>query len=226
MSLSFGGQRQTQSQNTSLDGTTQAYLKQIMDAARGAGAAGPSPLVGGATDYYNTAMTGGNLGMGALSGDPRAAQQLMNPYQSQVIDANNAQWAKTNAATSAQVDDEATRAGAFGGSRHGVAEGIALGNNNQAQQQQTAGLLSTGYGDAMNRASQLAQMGYGAAGQNANLGLGGVGSPQQWLMQQLRAGFVMPTGQQSNGSSSMVGAQGGFNAGDAAKGAMKFFGLG
>ena len=39
----------------------------------------------------STKACGLKLGFfGALSGDPRAVSQLMNPYQQQVIDANNA----------------------------------------------------------------------------------------------------------------------------------------
>jgi hypothetical protein len=210
VSFSFGGQRQTQSQQSGVDATTKSYLQQIMDAAKASGQAGPSPLLTGASGYNTGAMNAGNLGMGFLTGDPRSQQAFMNPYQQQVIDANNAQWANTNAATSNQINDEATKAGAFGGSRHGVAEGVALANNNQAQQQQTAGLLSNGFTNAQNTAQNVAQMGFNAAGANANLGFGGVGSPSQWMLQQLRSGFVMPTGQQSSGSGNSFGGQTGF----------------
>ncbi len=52
---------------------------------------------------------------------------------------------------------------------------------------------------------------YGAA-QNANLGLGGVGSPEQWYAQQLRLGYN-PTGTTQHGVSSTTsgGTSGGFS---------------
>lgn len=69
-------------------------------------------------------------------------QPLMNPYDQRVIDAKNANWQKTNLQTMNQVNDAATRAGAFGGSHHGVAEGVPLASNNQAQATQAARLAA------------------------------------------------------------------------------------
>lgn len=215
--MSFGAgknkKKETQSYNntTAVDATTQAYQQQIRNAAEQAGNAGPSPLIGGATSYNTGLQNYGDIGARALSGDQQAASQLMNPYQQQVIDANNAQWQHTNAQTMNQVNDAATRAGAFGGSRHGVAEGVALANNNRAQMGQTAGLLSSGYNNAMGQAGQLAGMGFAGAQQNANLGLGGVGNAQQWLMNMLNQGYKGPMGQTSSGASQ--GNQSGYNLG-------------
>lgn len=207
MSIGKGGQRQTQNatSSTGVDPQTQAWIQQTMEAAKGAGAAGPSPLVGDATDYNSGLMKAGNLGFGALSGSPDAVKALMNPYQQQVIDANNAGWQRTNANTMNQVNDAATRANAFGGSRAAVAQGSALSQNNQAQQGQTAGLLQTGYGDAMNRAGQMAQMGFAGSQANANLGMGGVGNPMQWLMQMLNQGYKGPMGTNTNTSGATAG---------------------
>jgi hypothetical protein len=188
-----------------MDPATQAYIKSIMEAAQKAGAAGPSPLVGGATDYNSGMMKTGNLGMGALSGDPAAVKSLMDPYQQQVIDANNAQWQRTNQNTMNAVNDRATAAGAFGGNRRFLAQGTALSGNNIAQQQQTAGLLSSGFGDAMQRALAMSGMGAQGSAANANLGMGGVGSPQQWLMQQLKSGFMGPLSTTTTGSGAKAG---------------------
>jgi hypothetical protein len=211
MSISKGGQRQSQNSTTNVDPVTQAYMKQVMDAARGAGSAGPSPLVTGAGDYNTGLMKAGNLGMGALSGDPSAVASLMNPYQSQVIDANNAMWQRMNSQALNQVDDRATQAGAFGGSRNAVASGTALSNNNIAQGAQTAGLLNSGFSDMMQRAAGMAGMGFQGAGANANLGMGGVGNPQQWLMQMLKQGYMGPMGQSSSGTSAGTSGSVGFN---------------
>ncbi len=215
----FGGKqknKETQSYNNqqSVDAATQAYNQNIQNAAQGAGAAGPSPLIQGATSYNTGLQNYGDVGTRALAGDQQAASQLMNPYQQQVIDANNAQWQHVNQQTQTQVDDRATRAGAFGGSRQAVATGTALAQNNAAQQQQTAGLLNTGYNNAMNQAQSLAGMGFAGAQQNANLGLGGVGNAQQWLMNMLNQGYHGPMGQTSSGAS--VGNQSGYNLGGSA----------
>ena len=214
MSFSKGGKRTTEkhTDNTAIDATTQAYQEEIRNAARQAGAQGPSPLVTGAAGFNTGLQTAGTAGINALSGDPAAVARLMNPYQQNVIDANNANWQHTNAQTMAQINDAATKAGAFGGSRAAIAQGAALAANNRAQQAETAGLLSSGYGQAINQANQLAGYGYAGAQSNANLGLGGVGSPQQWYMNLLKQGYISPYGASSQGGSSTatVDASGGF----------------
>jgi hypothetical protein len=144
-----------------------------------------------AQQYYEQLLKGGNLGFSALTGDPNALAQFQNPYQQQVIDANNADWAHTNVQTQNQVNDAATQAGAFGGSRHGVAEGVALSNNNRAQQDQLAQLRSQGYNDAMSRAYQTANLGL-----SGGVGMGG------WQK-----------GTQQGGSNPLSGILGGATAG-------------
>jgi len=203
-------QKTTQNSNTNIDTLSAGRTQNIWDAAQGAAGAGPSPLVTGAAGYNDQMMRGGNLGFSAYTGNPQAAQQFMDPYQQQVIDANNAGWQKTNAQTQNQVNDRATAAGAFGGSRHGVMAGVAQSNNNMAQQQQTAGLLSQGFQGAMDRAGNAAQMGFQAGGANAGLGMQGVGSPEQWRMQMLKQGYLGPQGQQSSGAQTTFGGNLGF----------------
>lgn len=210
MSKSAGGQRTSQSSQTGVDPTTMAYMQQIMDAAKGAGAAGPSPLVTGAAGFNTGAMTAGNLGMGALSGNAADAATLMNPYQQQVIDATNKQWDVNDQHTINAVNDRATAAGAFGGSRAAVATGTALAQNNLNRNSAVSGLLNTGYDSTMNRAGTLAGLGFAGSQANANLGMGGVGSPQQWLLNMLNQGFRGPTGTTSSGSQAGVQTSGGF----------------
>lgn len=183
------------------------YMQRIWAAAQAAGAAGPSPLTTGAADYNTSLIKGGNLGMGALTGDPAATAQLMNPYQKNVVDATNTQWDQNDQHTINAVNDRATAAGAFGGSRTGVATGTALAANNMNRNTAVSGLLSTGYTDMMNRAGALAGAGFAGAGANANLGMGGVGSPQQWLLQMLSQGWKGPTGTQGGSSENTYGAK-------------------
>lgn len=178
MGISAGGSRTTQTQTQSgsqgPDAFTQNWLQQIYGATQGAAQGGP-PQAG--LDALNF-----------LSGNS-SGSQYMNPYQQQVIDANNAQWQRTNAQTMNQVADAATRAGAFGGSRAAIAQGTALAANNLAQQQQTANLLQQGYQDATGRALQA-----------ANLGMT-FGSPQLWAANILRQNLLgLPYGTQYQGT--------------------------
>lgn len=191
---SVGQSRTTGNQQQQIDPVTQQYMTEIMDVARRAGQAGPSPLLTGASDWYTNAMKTGRGGLDALSGNPDAIAALMNPYQKNVIDAANAQFDYGDARAMKTVNDAATKAGAFGGSRHGVASGVALGETGRARGNTISGLLYGGYNDAMGRAGEMARMGFGAAGANANLGFGGVGSPNQWLLQMLNQGFKGPMG--------------------------------
>jgi hypothetical protein len=200
VSLSIGGSKGKNKGTSSIDNPSIEYQNQIRNAAMGAGASGPSPLVGGATDYYKQMMAGGNMGMGAMSGDPNATAALMNPYQQQVINATNQQWDQNDQHTMNAVNDRATQAGAFGGSRQGVATGTALAQNNMNRNQAVSGLLYGGFNDTMGRAQNMAQMGAYGAGQNANLGMGGVGNQQQWLMNMLNQGYRGPYGGAQNGS--------------------------
>jgi hypothetical protein len=213
MSKSAGASvnKQTENSQTGVDPTTMAWMKQMWDAAQAAGQAGPSGLTTGAADYNSGLMGAGQKGLAALSGDAGAAAGLMNPYQSQVVDAANQQWNQTDARTTLNANDAATRAGAFGGARHGIMEGTALAQNNQNRNAQIGGLLSSGYDQTMNRAGTLAGMGFAGAGANANLGMGGVGNPQQWLLEMLKKGYNGPSGTTSSGAQTGVGAKTSFS---------------
>jgi hypothetical protein len=193
-------QKTTQNQASSWDPTSQARAGTIWDQGTKAAAAGYSPEAKQAQGTFGGYQEGGNLGFGALTGDSAAAQQFMNPYTQQVIDANDKNWQKTNAQTVNQTNDLAAKSGAFGGSRHGVAEGVALANNNQAQQTQDAQLLSSGFDSSMGRAVQAANLGFGAAEQNAN-----VLSPEAYAMQQQKQSFLGPQGQTESGAQTTFG---------------------
>lgn len=155
------------------DAQTQEYGKQLWQAAQLAGNSAGAPIdpaTGQAMAGFQGIAQQGNLGFSALSGDANATARLTSPYQSQVIDQMNQQYALDRGATMNSVNDAATAGGAFGGSRHGVAEGTALAQMQQAHAGQIANTLNTGYSDAMNRAGTLANMGFGAQGAIANLG--------------------------------------------------------
>lgn len=208
MSVSKNKSKTTSSGKSGPDAATQAKIDEIYGAARAAGSAVPASI-GGAQDFYGSQLGYGAQGSAALGGDAAAAAKYMNPYQSQVLDAMTAQFGVQNKMTENQMNDAATRAGAFGGSRHGIATGVALGENQRNQAAQYAGLLNSGFESAMGRAGQQAGMGFDAAGAGANLGMT-AGSPDAWKMEMLRRGFGgMPYGQTYSGK----GNQSGYGAG-------------
>jgi hypothetical protein len=196
-----------QSQTTGIDATSAGRTGSIWDATQQAANGGAPQLANDAAGTYSGYQQGGNLGFSALTGNQDAAKQFMNPYQSQVIDANNANLAKTEGQTINNVNDAATKAGAFGGSRHGVAEGVALSNDVMANQAQNANLLTQGYNTATNNATNAANLGFGAAGANAQLGMQGVGDPALFKAQQLKAGYLGPEGQTTTGSTAQTQTQ-------------------
>ena len=169
-------------------GATQKMQKEAWRATQDAANAGVPGAIGRAGDYYGSGMGAGRTGLDALSGNADATQRLMNPWQQQVADKMTENFQYQNKQTENQMNDAATRAGAFGGSRHGVATGVALGENQRNQGMQMAGLLQGGFDQTMNRAGQLAGYGMGAAEQGANLGMT-AGNQQLWRMNTLNRGF-------------------------------------
>lgn len=119
---------------------------------------GLPPEIAAAQAQYGQYANAGNLGLGALTGGP-------NPFMNTYLSGLDPQWAQLRQQTLGAIGDQATQAGAFGGSRQGVAQGVALGElgNAQAQQQYQA------FNDAQQRALQAANLGFGAIGAGAFL---------------------------------------------------------
>jgi hypothetical protein len=168
-----GGKGNRQTSSTSLDPQMLAMRGSAWDAAQ----KWANSAVPGANQGTTDAMTNfgnfanlGNQGAAALGGDAAAAAQFMNPYQQQVLDQMQSRWGDLAANTTMNVGDQATAAGAFGGSRHGVAEGVALSGLNRDMAQQMAGLTAQGYDESMARANQAANLGFGANSQMASIG--------------------------------------------------------
>jgi hypothetical protein len=146
------------------------------------------------------AALAGTAGAGTVAGQTSAANigQYMNPYTQQVIDTTQQDILRGAQMGINALDTQAGRAGAFGGSRHGVAlaelgTGIAqqLGQVS-AQQRQSAfqNAQQMAQQDIANRMGQAAQMaglgqqsfGYGQA---VNQGLSQQGAQQQAMQQAL-----------------------------------------
>lgn len=115
----------------------------------------------------------GILGMPGFG--PESYRQYMNPYESQVVDATRADFGRARDMASQMTDQQATAAGAFGGSRQAVLEGTRLGEIDRAEADALARLRYGGFRDA----NQMALTGQGAnieqylsALRAANLGMG------------------------------------------------------
>jgi len=191
-----------------------AQNEQIFRAAENAANAGAPGGVTDAQGFFGRGTAAGQQGIDALSGNADAQQQFMNPYQQGVIDKMNTQFGVQNQMTQNSVNDAATQSGAFGGSRHGVASGVALGENARNQGMQVAGLLNQGFDNSMNRAGQVAGMGFDSAGAGANLGMT-AGNPDLWRMNVLKQGVAgQPFGTMSRnrtrGKSSTISGSAGF----------------
>lgn len=94
---------------------------------------------------------------------PTSAAQIaaqMNPFTQQVIDRLDASAGAGRRQALNEVADRAGAAGAFGGSRHGVAEGVALGEFDRNRADQTAGLVHEGFREAADRALDENRFGY------------------------------------------------------------------
>jgi hypothetical protein len=134
---------------------------------------------------------------------PRAVNQYMSPYMSNVVDAAVANINMTNAQQQQQVLGNALSKGAYGGDRAGIAQAELARQQNLANNATIANLLNQGYGQALNefntqqqidanaqlQSNQLAQA---AAGTLGNLGLRG----QEAAMQQAQAQYQYGMAQQ------------------------------
>jgi hypothetical protein len=111
--------------------------------------------MGLANPYYDTARGAiGNamqlLSPATLAGCLSGINQYMNPYISNVVDSVRSLGQQNLNAALTQTADQAIGAKAFGGSRHGVQEGIATAQNNRDTMALIASLLQGGYNNATN----------------------------------------------------------------------------
>jgi hypothetical protein len=201
----------SQTQTTTVDPQTQAYVNQMRQQALGyqGGGGYVDPRIAQMSQNYSNA---GNLGIGALTGTGPNA--FMNPYLSQM----DPYFAQQRAQAVGGANDQATLAGAFGGDRSQIGAATAgnLADQNAAQFRFQA------FNDAQQRALQAANLGYGAAfmpqqyqqGQLGllNQGLGPYGSKQftkmkggDWLSGLLGAGLSI---------AGLFGGHGGGGSGD------------
>lgn len=132
-----------------------------------------------------TGQTYGNLmglgGQAARAGqnyarqatNPFAVQQYMNPYLMSSLAPQMELLGQQQARQGQQLASQASKAGAFGGSRYGIEQGL----QNQANQLAMSNLVGQGYNNAFNQAMQNMQYGanLGLQGQQAAAGMFGQG---------------------------------------------------
>lgn len=104
------------------------------------------------------AMGGGPFFTGPLTQTPgEMAAPFMNPYMQNVVDATRGEFDALRRQASTQAQQQATGAGAFGGSRAAVLQGARMGELDRAQGSQIAGLLSSGYQNALQQGMGFAE---------------------------------------------------------------------
>jgi hypothetical protein len=104
-------------------------------------------------------------GLGGMTGAPDISQ-FMDPYQQEVIGGIQGDFARSRESALNAVGAQASTARAFGGSRHGIAEGTALGDIARTEASTLAGLRSRGFESATQAALQNRQI-MGGLGINA-----------------------------------------------------------
>lgn len=148
-----------------LNNPGQAYTGELtagMNDIQNAVGVGLGNLVGQAAPYFNAAGNAISGGMQApmevVSGTYKNGLQgisdYMNPYIDTVVDSvSDISRSNLNNALQ-QTNDQALSARAFGGSRHGIREGVATAQNNRDTNNIIANLLNTGYNNATNLMGQ------------------------------------------------------------------------
>ena len=188
----------------------------------GRGAEGLTAAQQQANQYAQANMTGSldalNKGIASLGGaaqmyNPAAAtgvQNFMNPYQQQVIDESIRQINRQGDISQQNLQAQAVRAGAFGGSREGIQR--AELERGLAEQRNAAivGGLSSGYQNAAQQAQQAfeAQQGRQLAQAQGYQGAGGVLGQQALQQAQLGQGAAGLQGSLSNQLAGLAGMYG------------------
>lgn len=168
-----------------------AYQVAAMSPSQRAAIARGQQGIGSFVPYTTSAGQGYNYAQQLLS--PEAIQQYMSPYQQNVIDAAMTNIQRQGDIAQQNMQSQAVRAGAFGGSREGVQRANLARGLAETQQSTMANLLNQNYNQASQRALQSAI----ATGQIAQ-GIGSLGSLVQNLGQQ-DVSFLYGLGQQEQG---------------------------
>ena len=111
-----------------------------------------------------------SLGPATAQGVAQGAQQLMSPYTQSVVDPANQLMQQQLASNLQNIGLGASQAGAFGGSRQGVQEGIAQSQAALGSQKYLGDLLNNQWNNALTASGQIANQN-AAQGLTANTAL-------------------------------------------------------
>lgn len=128
---------------------------------------GPSSVLGGAA-RANPWLQGAVSNANPLAS---ATNTLMDPYTNQVVQATLAQMNNQDQIAQNNLVGNAVSAGAWGGDRAGVAQGVLGGQQALARDQTIAQLLSSGYGQAQQAALGQEGVNQGTLGLGLNAGV-------------------------------------------------------
>jgi hypothetical protein len=126
---------------------------------------------------------------GAMAG-PLQVGAFMNPYQQAVIERTQQDIERQRQMAENRLGAQASAAGAFGGSRQGVAEGVLAGEYGRMGADIAAQQRQAGYSQAMQQAMADRAARLGAAGQLAGLGQQAFGTGQAIQQQQMQQGLL------------------------------------
>ncbi len=132
---------------------------------------------------------------GAMAG-PLQVGAYMNPYQQAVIERTQQDIERQRQMAANQLGAQASAAGAFGGSRQGVAEGVLAGEYGRMGADIAAQQRQAGYSQAMQNAMADRTARLGAAQQLAGLGRQAFTTGQTIQQQQAQQGLLQQALQQ------------------------------
>ena len=182
---------------------------------------GGQQLLGQATDVlqgadtrnqFNVAqgLTGiaaqNTLGAARPIGEAQIAQ-YMNPYMNLALQGQLDEMNRQAQIQGQNLQAQAVRSGAFGGSREGIQRAELGRSLAQTQNQAIANAMQQGYGQALGTAQQQQQIQMGGANQLANIGagIGSLAGQQFGMGSQLAQGLGSLAGQQANMGAQVAG---------------------
>lgn len=152
---------------------------------------------------FNVNQASAGALQGAIGGTQRAMQAPLqvgayaNPYTSAVIDRTQQDIERQRQMAMNQLGAQATAAGAFGGSRQGVAEGVMAGEYGRMAGDMAAQQRQANYSQALQAAMTDRQARLGAASQMGQLGQQAFGTGQAIQQNQLQQGLLQQGMQQA-----------------------------
>jgi hypothetical protein len=152
---------------------------------------------------FNVNQASAGALQGAIGGTQRAMQAPLqvgayaNPYTSAVIDRTQQDIERQRQMAMNQLGAQATAAGAFGGSRQGVAEGVMAGEYGRMAGDMAAQQRQQNYSQALQAAMADRQARLGAASQMGQLGQQAFNTGQTIQQNQLQQGLLQQGMQQA-----------------------------